>query len=636
MFVVKRSKHNPILGPRHDSSFEAHSAFNGNPVEIGKKVHLLYRAQSLPESFENNNFSQSIIARAISDDGVHFDKHEPFIKPTEVWERYGCEDPRVTKIDGKYFCFYTALSVYPFGPDGIKVGLAISKDLKTISEKHPITPFNSKAMVLFPEKINGNYVALVTVNPDKPPSSIAIAEFKKIEDMWSPKFWDKWYKNLSQNTIDIPRMDGEQVEIGAVPIKTKKGWLLVYSHIQNYYSSDQKVFGIQALLLDLKNPGKIIGRTRGALLIPEESYEKYGQVQNTIFPSGALVRDGRLLIYYGATDTTCAVADVDLEALLISMKMPRVEDGFKRLTEGPMLIPRPSVPWEAKAIFNPAAVYLGRKFNILYRAMSHDNTSVIGLAESRDGTNITYRSPEPIYTPRESFEGKRVPGGNSGCEDPRVTQIGDTIYMCYTAYNGITPPAVAMSSISEKDFLAKNWGAWSRPTLVTRDGVDDKDGCLHPEKVNGKYFLFHRVNNTICGDFGETTEFKERNNFRNIPIMGPRRGMWDSVKVGISVPPIKTKKGWILLYHGVSGRSRYRVGAALLDLKDPTIVLARSTDAIFEPHEAYEIEGQVNYVVFPCGAIVKDGIIYMYYGGADSVIDVASIELEKLLESLTG
>jgi len=111
--------------------------------------------------------------------------------------------------------------------------------------------------------------------------------------------------------------------------------------------------------------------------------------------------------------------------------------------------------------------------------------------------------------------------------------------------------------------------------------------------------------------------------------------MWDGVKVGISVPPIRTKKGWILIYHGVSQRSRYRIGAALLDLKDPTIVLSRTTDAIFEPQEAYELEGQVNYVVFPCGAIVRGDTIYMYYGGGDSVVDVASISVKELLDVLT-
>ena len=90
-----------------------------------------------------------------------------------------------------------------------------------------------------------------------------------------------------------------------------------------------------------------------------------------------------------------------------------------------------------------------------------------------------------------------------------------------------------------------------------------------------------------------------------------------------------------MLYHGVSDDSVYRVGAALLDKHDPTKVLARTTDYIFSPMETYEIKGQVGNVVFPCGAVVKNGIIYMYYGGGDSVVDVASIELQKLLDALT-
>jgi predicted GH43/DUF377 family glycosyl hydrolase len=636
MFVVKKSKSNPILSPIKDHPFESFSAFNPNPIVVGKETHILYRAQSLPETFENSHFSLSVIGKATSKDGVNFKKREQFVYPEYVWERFGLEDPRVTRIDGRYFIFYTALSVYPFSGDGIKVGLAISPDMKTVSEKHLITPFNAKAMTLFPERINGKYVALLSVNTDKPPSKIAIAEFSKIEDMWDEVYWKKWYKDLDKHVLDIPKMDNDQLEIGSTPIKIKDGWLLVYSHINNYFSND-KIFGIQALLLNLKNPKEIIGKTRGALLVPEESYEKFGQAPNIVFPSGALIKKDKkgdkLLIYYGATDTTCALAEVPLTPLLKSMQLPKVEDGFKRLTEGPILSPRLDFPWEAKAIFNPAAIYLDGRIHIIYRAMSNDNTSVLGYAESKDGRNIIYRSASPIYTPRENFEEKRVPGGNSGCEDPRITKIGSTIYMCYTAYNGITPPAVAITSISEKDFLAKKWN-WKKPVIVTRDGVDDKDGCIHPEKISGKYFLFHRVNNYICGDYGETPEFKERNNFRNIPVITPRKGMWDSQKVGLSVPPILTKDGWLFLYHGVSGRSRYRVGVALLDKKDPTIVLARTTDAIFEPERAYEVEGQVNYVVFPCGAVVVGDIVYMYYGGGDSVVSVATISLSELLSAL--
>jgi predicted GH43/DUF377 family glycosyl hydrolase len=634
MFVVKRSEHNPIISPESKNSFEGFAAFNGNPIKNGSLIHILYRAQSFPEKFDNNQFSLSTICKTTSDDGVHFKNKEVFIFPENVWERYGCEDPRVTKIDGKYFIFYTALSIFPFSATGIKVGLAISRDLKSIEEKHLVTPFNAKAMTLFPEKINGKYVALLTANTDIPPSHIALAEFEKLEDIWSEKYWEKWYLNLDKHTLEIPKNPKDHLEIGGCPLKTKDGWLVVYSSVQNYFSSN-KIFAIEALLLDLNDPRKVVGKTKGPLLTPEEQYEKFGTVPNTIFPSGSLIIEDKLNIYYGTTDTTVAVASVNLKSLLESMKFPYKEIGFHRLTAGALIVPRKNKSWEAKAVFNPAAIDIGGKISILYRAMSTDNTSVIGLAESENGTDITHMSDEPIYSPRESFESKGVPGGNSGCEDPRLTQIDDVIYMYYVAYNGITPPAVAMTYISEKNFKNKNW-IWSKPVIVSADGVDDKDACLHPEKVRGNYFLFHRVNNYICGDYGSTPEFPEKNNFKNIPILLPRPGMWDGLKVGISVPPIKTKKGWVLIYHGVSTSSVYRVGAALLDLDDPTVVLSRTTDAIFEPQEAFELKGQVNQVVFPCGAVVRGDTVYMYYGGGDSVVDVASISLTDLLDVLTN
>ncbi len=633
MYVVKRSKHNPILSPIKGHPFESYSTYNGNPIKVGESIYMLYRAQSEPERFENHEFSLSVISKAVSKDGIHFKNREVFISPEYSWEKFGCEDPRVTKIDGKYFIFYTALSVFPFRAEGIKVAVAISKDMKTISEKHLVTPFNAKAMTLFPEKINGKYVALLTVNTDLPPSRVALAEFDKLEDIWSECYWKKWYSELDKHILDIPKLSEEHLEIGGCPVKTKSGWLIVYSNVQKYMS-EQKIFGIEAILLDHINPKMIIGKTRGALLTPEEGYEKYGVVPNTIFPSGSLVVKDKLRIYYGATDTTIAVAEVRLDYLLDSMIFPYKEVGFSRKSIGALLRPRKDKPWESRAIFNPAAIDIDGTVSILYRAMSEDNTSVIGLAESNNAVEISYIGDEPIYVPREDFESKKIPNGNSGCEDPRVTRIGDTIYMYYTAYNGITPPSVAMSSISVKDFTKKKW-TWTKPVLVTTDGVDDKDTCLHPEKVNGKYFLFHRVDNRICGDYGSSPSFPERNKFKNIPIFGPRHGMWDSLKVGMSVPPIKTPKGWILLYHGVSERSRYRVGAVLLDLKDPTIVLSRTTDCLFEPVEEHEKEGQVNFVVFPCGAVVREDTIYMYYGGGDSVVDVASISLKELLGVLT-
>jgi predicted GH43/DUF377 family glycosyl hydrolase len=143
-------------------------------------------------------------------------------------------------------------------------------------------------MALFPEKIKGKMVALLTANSDLPPSEICIAEFENTEDIWSSDFWHKWKENLDPHKLHIRRADSDQLEIGAPPLKTKKGWLLVYSHIQRYGSPDV-VFGIEAILLDLKNPRKIIGRTKGPIMVNEEYYENAGHASHIVFPSGAIV-----------------------------------------------------------------------------------------------------------------------------------------------------------------------------------------------------------------------------------------------------------------------------------------------------------------------------------------------------------
>ena len=110
--------------------------------------------------------------------------------------------------------------------------------------------------------------------------------------------------------------------------------------------------------------------------------------------------------------------------------------------------------------------------------------------------------------------------------------------------------------------------------------------------------------------------------------------MWDGEKVGIAGPPVKTKRGWLLLYHGVSKGRKYRVGAVLLDLEDPTQIKARTAVPVFEPEESYERNGLVPNVVFPCNLIIRKGVVYIYYGAADSVIGVATIGLEDLLNKL--
>ncbi len=309
----------------------------------------------------------------------------------------------------------------------------------------------------------------------------------------------------------------------------------------------------------------------------------------------------------------------------------------KRFSNNPIITPIAEHPWEAQATFNPGAVCIGGKTHILYRAMSNDNVSTLGYASSIDGVNITERLEYPVYIPREEFEVKKLPTGNSGCEDPRLTVIGDRIYMCYTAYDGVVPPRVAVSSISVVDFLAHNWN-WERPRLLTAPGFDEKDACIFPEKFSQGYLVLHRVNKVICGDYLSSLDFDLCTVKKCIKIAAATENEWENYKVGIAAPPVKTKYGWLLLYHGVSKVGTvytYSISSLLLDLEDPTIVLARGTEPIFEPQEDYEKFGIVDNVVFPCGMIMQEeDLLYIYYGGGDKVVGVAMMHVTSLVTAL--
>ncbi|MBN2240779.1 MAG: hypothetical protein JW712_13475 [Dehalococcoidales bacterium] len=636
--IAQRSDDNPVLEPKRNHLWESVAVFNGCPVRMGEDIYLAYRALSLPyyNVLSDTTHSVSSIGLAKSEDGIHFFRRRRFIFPEYPWERFGCEDPRVTKLGDTYYFFYTALSTWPPTPDGIKVGVALSKDLKKVTEKHLVTPFNAKAMALFPEKIGGRIYAILTVNTDRPPVRVCIAVFDREEDIWSQAYWHEWYKHIEQYELPLRVSHDDHYEVGAPPVKTKDGWLLLYSYIKDYFSGTrEKLFEVQSVLLDPDDPLEISGRTDMPILIPEEYYEKYGMVPNVVFPSGGLADDDHYYLYYGAADTTCCTASVRLPALLgvLQNKEPILK--LQRAEENPVISPVREHLWESKATFNPAALHLDGKVHILYRAMSGDNTSTLGYAESSDGIHIDYRSTEPVYVPRESFETKLVPGGNSGCEDPRLTRIGDRIFLFYTAYNGKNPPRVAVSTITVTDFLNRNW-KWSDPNLITPPQYDNKDAFLFPEPVDGKYICVHRLGNDIDYDFCPDVDerFKGTVWLNEHRWIEPRVAWWDSKKVGAAAPPVKTDKGWIMLYHGVSDDSVYRVGALLLDLDDPIKILARTIYPIFEPETPYEINGQVSRVVFPCGNVILGDTLFVYYGGGDSVTGVATVKVKDLLRIL--
>jgi predicted GH43/DUF377 family glycosyl hydrolase len=197
---------------------------------------------------------------------------------------------------------------------------------------------------------------------------------------------------------------------------------------------------------------------------------------------------------------------------------------------------------------------------------------------------------------------------------------------------------VALSSIHINDFLAKNW-QWKKPVLISPPGVVDKNACILPERIDSKYVIFHRIYPNILIDFVDDLDYDGTTRWLKGEFkIRPRASYWDSRKIGAGAPPIKTKDGWLLIYHGVGERDpgRYKIGAMLLDRKDPTRVLSRSEEPILEPQVWYENEGWKSGVIYPCGAVVIKDRLLVYYGGADKVACVASAKLDELLDHLVG
>lgn len=635
MLQVKRYIQNPIIAPNPASSWESWATFNGNVIRDNDLYHIFYRAMGNEQNYQGyGNFRLSSVGHAVSKDGFNFTDRSIYLHPEFEWERFGCEDPRMTKFEDTYFLFYTALATNPPQAKGIRVGVALSKDLKTIQERHLVTPFNAKAMALFPERVNGKITAILSVNTDNPPSHIAIAQFDTIDQIWSDSYWRDWYRQLNEHRIHLKRMKTDQVEVGAVPVKTPLGWLFTYSYIINYTTA-HPVFTVEMVMLDPANPRHVIGRIPEPVLEPQEPYEFEGIVRNIVFPSAITVADDDMHIYYGATDTTCCVATASYQNILSHFEKTTAElPKLIRYEGNPLLEPEAEHPWEAKAVFNPAVLQAENKTYILYRGLSNDDTSTVGCAISQSGVHIDQRFPDPVYIPRASFEMKKNNNGGSGCEDPRLTRIGDTVYMCYTAYDGVNNPRVALTSMLYEDFINHKW-IWKMPQLISPPGMDDKDACIFEEKINGKYVIFHRIGQDIVLDYVDSLNFAEGQWLQVRDVITPRKGWWDSRKIGISAPPISTPDGWVLLYHGISeADNEYRVGAMLLQKDHPATVLSRTEFPLLEPELQFEKEGIVNNVVFPCGAAVIKGVLHVYYGGADKVVGLATIPLQELLDYL--
>jgi len=300
--IVKRFEGNPLID-RDDIPFPCNTVFNAGAVRYKDEYLLLLRVETLE--------GRSCFVVARSKDGYNFEiEEEPVMKPSTVepfaiYEKRGVEDPRITCFeDGNYYVFYTAYSKY-----GPRVAIAETRDFKDFKRVALGSQPGNKDAVLFPKKINGEYVRF-----DRPHAG-------PTADMWISYSRDLIHWGRSKTVMEVRPgyWDSHKIGAGTVPIETDHGWLEIYHGVKG--AGGGSIYRLGCALFDLEDPSKLIARSDIPILSPKEIYERTGDVPNVVFTCGAILEDdGEVKIYYGAADTNICLATSTIEDLIASCK----------------------------------------------------------------------------------------------------------------------------------------------------------------------------------------------------------------------------------------------------------------------------------------------------------------------------
>lgn len=333
-----------------------------------------------------------------------------------------------------------------------------------------------------------------------------------------------------------------------------------------------------------------------------------------------------------------------------------------KVTKYGIILKKTDLSFENDSVLNPGIYQEGNTLHMLYRAVRNGNYSTIGYCKLEGPLKVVERNNTPLMIPYSEDASK-------GIEDPRIVKIDGVYYITYTAYNGINALGALVKSNDLKTFEREGiivpkitFDEFKRlaecNNLVNAkyfrhvrhfevdEGIYlwDKDVLFFPRKIGGKLAFLHRIRPGIqlvmVNNLEELTkEYWDQYflHFNEHIIMDPIGVNHESGYIGAGAPPIETELGWLLIYHGVYDTSEgyiYSAAAALLDINDPTKVIARLIDPLFIPEFDYELNGVVNNVVFPTGTALFDDTLYIYYGAADKCIACASVSLKELLKEL--
>jgi predicted GH43/DUF377 family glycosyl hydrolase len=319
--------------------------------------------------------------------------------------------------------------------------------------------------------------------------------------------------------------------------------------------------------------------------------------------------------------------------------------------------------WRMCTVYNPAVIYDEGRFFLYERTSGslRPHHCHVGLLESGDGVHFRHLSDRPVLSP----EMVGYPFGS--VQDPRVVKIGDLYYMTFAfrrfawsiSPTGLGAPDAAQSRFPGFDpardknqtrsgiAVSKDRLKWEFLCWATPEDIDDRDVILFPEKIGGRFALLRRPIGFVDTDTGHDEEHpcirisysSDLKSWSEPLIVIRPEFPWEDNRIGGSAPPLRTDRGWLVLYHGVQTvrpATRgviYRLGAMMLDLADPRKVIARAPRFIMEPEAYYEKLGLfIPNVIFPTGCVVKDGLLWIYYGCCDTSIGLATVPLRDLVD----
>ena len=330
-----------------------------------------------------------------------------------------------------------------------------------------------------------------------------------------------------------------------------------------------------------------------------------------------------------------------------------------------VILSETDLDFENEGVLNPAIMQEGNTVHILYRAVRKGNYSTIGYAKLEGPLKVVERKKEPLLVPLTADE-------VHGIEDPRIVKIDGVYYLTYCAYDGVNAlgcyatstdlvhferHGVVVPQVTYEEFkrFAESSGHLNEKyeRFHVHNNIKsnpdkkmllwDKNLVFFPRTINGKLTFLHRIRPDIQIVSVDSMKDLTKEFWENYMLHFSEHILMTSKYpheigyMGGGCPPIETKKGWLLIYHGVHDTCDgyvYNACAALLDLQNPTKEIARLPYPLFTPETPWENKGYVNNVVFPTGTSLFEGVLYIYYGAADKRIAVASVNLEELVEEI--